>query len=568
MKSFLLFPMKDLKKRPLSFLTSFLICMAGMFITFSMLFMQFGAYQAQIKNAEQTYHICLPNLQKDDIEKINNLSYVETVSGFQYEGNYTAYIRLKNNDPYELKNQCGKIIKDIDLDKTEAYANNSYYSEYGVQDNWINQEYFDLATTFFYGEVIILILPFILFTIAGFYFSIRIHIKNYIDEYATLRTFGIKVNQLLNIIVFQYSIIFLLANLISLFASFLLLKVISNYTHSTFTDNFLLVDHQIPINESIITIILSYALFLIMVQGCRSLLKQDIKLMLNKSQEYSVSYKKRANCSFSGELGIMRYNTLYMKRSSHSLLTTALKNLILFILPFVFVALSASVYGMREQANTSDYDYGIFYSDPYEVTDEIINHINENDLVKSVETMHSYGDGTYGGAYIYCVDGKEDECKIFIENIAKENLLLFTDNYHNAMLVKKQSNFFSIFYLIQAVILFMASINISLSDANFNYLKRTKEFAIIRSMGLCSQEIFKLYYPELIITFLSFMVSIVFSFSIWTYYFGIPYLKPVYILIILFVFAAIYVIGHLNLCRVHWKKLIYGSLSEKMKEVV
>ena len=74
MKSFLLFPMKDLKKRPLSFLTSFLICMAGMFITFSMLFMQFGAYQAQIKNAEQTYHICLPNLQKDDIEKINNLS--------------------------------------------------------------------------------------------------------------------------------------------------------------------------------------------------------------------------------------------------------------------------------------------------------------------------------------------------------------------------------------------------------------------------------------------------------------------------------------------------------------
>ena len=67
-RHYLLYPINDIKSRLISFLPSFLICLAGLYITCSMLFMQYGAYQADLYTAEQKYHICLPNVPYEDIE--------------------------------------------------------------------------------------------------------------------------------------------------------------------------------------------------------------------------------------------------------------------------------------------------------------------------------------------------------------------------------------------------------------------------------------------------------------------------------------------------------------------
>ncbi|MBQ7347696.1 MAG: hypothetical protein IJW55_07040 [Clostridia bacterium] len=567
-KHYLFYAVEELKRRPFPFLGSFLVCLAGMYITFSMLFMQFGAYRAEVRTAEADYHICLPYLSENDIERIDGLSYVKSVSFVRGKDSYTAYIKVNNNDPYELKNQCDRIIKELGLDQTDAFADNLYYTKYGVQDNWINQQYYRLATDFFYGEVLLIILPLALFTVIGFCLSVRIKIKNNIDEYAALRTLGCGVDRLMKIIILQYSVVFLLAALLSLAASFFTIDRISSYTLSRFTDNFLQIDNQIPITETLVTGLIFYVLFLIMVQGCRKLLKQNIRSMLSKAQEYTAFYGTRAGGRLFEKSGIAAYNQLYVRRSWRYLLAAGLKNFVLFVLPFVFVALSADVYGMRAQADSSDYDYGVFYNDPFEVTDAILARIEENDLVERIEHLHPYDDGTYGGVYIYCKEGKAEDAKAFIETLAKENALSFTDHYHNAIMVREQSKVFSGFYLLQALVLFLAAIQISLFDAGYRYRHRTRELAVLRSMGVCSKELMRVYMSELFVMLLSFLLSIVFSFVIWNLSVGIVYVKPLYILGVLSFFTLIYLLGHLLLCKVHRDKLVNSSLSEKMKEIV
>ncbi len=560
-------PIKDFKKRPLSFLSSFLICIVGMYVIFSMLFMQFGARQADIERAENQYHVYLDELTREHIEKIKNLSYVEDVTATPTNNSYTATIKLKNNDPYELKNQCDKIIKDIGLDKTEAYKNNLYYTQYGVLDNWINQDYYSLATSFFFTEILALLIPFIFITIIGLYISIRVKIKREIDEYGILRSFGMKISHLMKIVIFQYSLIFILASTISFVLSAITLKAVSVFTYSNFSDNFLRFGDTLRAKEALIVTVIAYVFFLIVVQGCRKLFKQDINLMLNKTHEVMISYHNRTKKIISSKSGTNTYNKLYLKRSLPQLLTDFLKTCVLFILPLFFIAFSSSVYGMKEQANTT-YDYGIFFNAPHKVTEDILDLLKSNDNIERIETTHTYEDGTYGGAHIYCVNGKEEETREFVEGISNDYALLFTDNYHDSIMVINQSVVFSVFYLFQAALLFVSAISISLTDASFYYSKRIKEISIIRALGSTDKELYKLYYPDLFIKFLSFICGIIFSFAIWIKYFGIPYIKPLYIFVVLFIFTITFFVCHLLLCRRHQNKIVYGSLSEKMKEVV
>ena len=104
-------------------------------------------------------------------------------------------------------------------------------------------------------------------------------------------------------------------------------------------------------------------------------------------------------------------------------------------------------------------------------------------------------------------------------------------------------------------------------DAYFNWFKRTKEFAIIYAMGLGQKALCQLYWPELVAAILSFLVSIVCSFAVWIHFFGIPYVKPVFIMLVLSVLTIVYLLGHMLVCEVHRRNLIHDSLSEKMKEV-
>lgn len=558
---------RDLKQRPMSFLTFFMVCLTGTYIILSMQFMQFGARQADIQRAESKYHVYLSDLQEEHIEKIKILSYVEDVSVSKFDNKYTASIKLKNNDPYLLKSQCDMIIKDIGLDKTEPYKNNIYYTKYGVQDNWINHEYYTLSTSFFYADVLILLLPFIVITIIGAYISVNLKIKSIINEYAALMTMGIKRGHLMRIVIFEYSLIFFSASIISFVLSIITLKIFSSYTYSNFSESFLRFDGTVRIKEAFITILLVYILFLIIVQGCRRLLKQNIIMMLNKTQHISVTYNQKSNEVFASKMGISAYNCLIFKRKITHVFTDCFKTFILFVLPIFFVAFSSSVYGMREQANVR-YDYGVFYNPPYEVTDDVLRTFQKYEHIDRVDTVYTYENGSYGGIYIYCVDGKQEEVKVYVERIAEEYTLLFTDNYHDSIMVKKQSKVFSVFYLFQAFILFVSAISISLSDTSFSYSRRGKEISIIRSLGASKKELYRLYHPDMLAKLLSFLCSIIFSFYVWIKFFGMPYISPLYILIVLLIFAVLYFAGHILLCKHHHTKIVSNSLSEQMKEVV
>ena len=94
-KSIFIVLTKDFKKRPFSFLSSFVIALVGMYIIFSMLFMQFGARQADIQRAENQYHIYLEDLTEEHVDKIKKLPYVDSVSATAINDFYTGNIKLK-----------------------------------------------------------------------------------------------------------------------------------------------------------------------------------------------------------------------------------------------------------------------------------------------------------------------------------------------------------------------------------------------------------------------------------------------------------------------------------------
>ncbi len=566
-KSIFIVLTKDFKKRPFSFLSSFVIALVGMYIIFSMLFMQFGARQADIQRAENQYHIYLEDLTEEHVDKIKKLPYVDSVSATAINDFYTGNIKLKNNDPYELKNYCEKIITDIGLDNTDAYQNNTYYMQYGIPDNWINQEYYSLATSFFLGELLPLLIPFILITVISLYISVKVKLKSEIDEFGTLKTLGLSVNQLMLMISLEYSFLFVFASIFSFIASAITLKLVSVYTYSNFSDSFMRFDDALKIKEAFIIFTISYVIFLIIIQGCRKFLKQNIILMLNKAHEITISYNKRARKKIVAEKGITQYNKLYFKRTFSQLIIDFSKNCILFVLPLFFIAFASSVYGMKDQANTT-YDFGIFYNAPHKVTDEVIALIGTNNNIEHIETTYTYEDGSYGGIHIYCFEDKEDETKEFAESVAQKYSLIFTDNYHESIMTINQSSVFSKFYLFQATLLFLSGIVISLADTNFHYIKRTKEISIIKALGLTNQELSKLYLPDFFTKLLSFICSIIFSFAAWIKLFGIPYVKPLYILSTLLTFLVIYCLVHIFLLKHHQNKIAFGILSEKMKEVI
>lgn len=559
---------RELCKRPTAFLSGFLICFSGLLISITMLFFQYGSYLSQLQASESKYHLRLPELTVQEIEKIQKLPYVESIEGVQTGEYYTGYIHLKNNDPLLLKEQCAKILKDTGIDQTDAYKSNLYYQTYGVQETWLNQEYYDLRTQNFFSNVAFFILPLLLLTAIGTGLAVRLKVKTNLSEYAVMRSYGVKSNDMLRILRMQYTLLYFAASVLSFILGCACSKIFSFFLKSYFTENFLQIEFAVPLGETIFLYVFVYMLILLAIQLCGKLLKTDIVPILNGIHDYTISYVSHSSEKIATAKNINYYNYLYLKRTRYSFSMQILRKSILLILPTFFILQTIVVYGMREQAQLSQQDYSIYSKSPNYVTTEVVDKLLANDFVAEVTPILTYEPGRYSGVQIYCVEGQESAATDFMECIAAKYALQFIDNYHNKAMIIMQSNTFTAFYLFQSALLFISALFIILADERYALLRRTYEFTILRALGVSAAKMKKLYLPEMINALISLEISAIITTVVFALGFGIPYIKPFFIMLLMLILIIVYITAHTYLYNAHLKSILHGSISKKIGDFV
>lgn len=567
--NYLKYGIRELLKRPTAFTTSALVCFSGMLIVFNTLFMQYGVFLSDMRLAEERYHICLPDLEIEDIRRIDELTYVRSVQTEIRGDSLTCLIRLTDNDPYKLKQQCDRIIRETGIINKPAYRDNVYYTNYGPQDNWINKEYYDLATGSFLSKSFPVIMPFMLLTVACMMISMRIKVKNDISDYAAMRSYGYGIKRILRILRAQYSIIYHVSAVLSLILSVVIFKVISDTVSATYTSDFMLMDFAVPIVETVVTYVLTYIAFMLSIGVFRGILNGDVCPMLNGEKcRAARGGLSRERISEASVPKTSLYNRIYMKRSVRTVVSRMASKSLLLILPMVFVFVSVSVYGMRDQAKISDRDYGIHSGFGNYVTQELIGQVSALDTVERVVPLLDYGNGTYCDLEVYCVDGREEEAYADIKRITEENFLYFTDGYHNDMLIIKQSNTFTAFYMLQALILFAASLAISLADTRYALMRRNYEISVLRALGAHKQALLRLLCSqEITVSAAAFVIgglAVGISLYLWV---GIPYVRVIFIAAVAISFGVLYVGGHYLICRRHLGRVMSRSIAEGIRSI-
>ncbi len=570
MKSFYLtYGIRELKKRPMAFASGFLACLCGMLVTFSMLFMQYGAYTADVRLAEEKYHICLPYLTEEDIANINGLSYVKEVYSKKDGDTLTAYIRVEDNDPYRLKDRCDDIIRQTGIGKKPEYLNNTYYHMYGPQDNWINTEYYKLVTDNFFLRIAPFICLLSLLTALAVFVSVRLKVKTNAAEYAAMRSYGYGTRRLINLIRAQYTAVFHVAALIALGLAAALLKLLEYALEAfKYADNFQQFDFVAPLAETAIVYIFTYALTMLFIGFCRPILSGNICSMLNGavSERTARLSKGRSKKDFvTGGMG--KYNFVYTRRYGKAFAARILKKCVLLILPVLFVFLAVGIYGMRAQAQNAKRDFGIHSGGRNYVTDNIVEEVETIVGVESVTVYNSYGNGTHNGMNIFCADGAEEQLSQLLSDLADRYGLLFTDEYHDSALVIKQSNMFTAFFMTEAFVLFAAALSLSLADAEYSLRRRTREIAVIKALGADEKQLARIYAPDVVVAAISFLTASLAVVAVGMLSVGMPYFKPLFAAAFWIAFAVLYLGGHCLVCARHKKRITERSIIVNINDV-
>ena len=565
---FFRYAIREIIKRPGAFITSFLVCLSGMLITMNMLIFQYSAYQSQLELSEEKYHIMLPDLSMSDVEDIQNLDYVTSVVPVKSGDRYLAYIHLKNNDPYTLKAQCQRIISDAGLDSNKAYRENIGYQESGALDNWINNEYFGLATQNFFMTIIPVMLPLVLLTVIGVCLGIRLKMKSCMAEYAVLRSYGYNIDDILQIVSNQYTIVYMIAGVMSFVFSCLTCKAFSFILEHNLSDEFLVIKYAVPIAETIIIYAVTYLFIIIGIQIFRRLFTDDLISPLKGTVDYLISDVSRSSGKFIKAVRIGVYNKLYIIRTRFTAITRIIRKCLILLLPMIFLMQATAIYGMREQAERSTRDYGLYSFMQNYVTEETIHELEAYEFTEKVDPVHPYGDGRYMGVDIYCHINFEETASDIIRTIAGNRGLQFVDDYHDNMMVIRQSNSFTLFYSLEAAILFASALIIIISEEKYLLDCRTHELNIIRAMGLPDDKMKWLYVPEYLNSAVGLVLSSILISVLFIRLRLIPYMKPLFMVTLFIGFAVVYFAAHFILYRSHQRRLSKKTISDVMGEII
>ena len=551
---------QEMRRRSLSFLPFFIMCISGLFILYSLLFFEYGNHLYELRTSQSRYHILLPKLNDKQVDEIRDLPYVQSVEPFRYGDSITAYIKLKDNDPLKLYEYCERTIKDVGLDKTPAYRNNVIYQTSGPMENWINGAYYDLATTPFIMRSLGLTSLCMMFVVLYMISAIINKVRSDYSEYSTLRSLGYRKIDIYRYLSRQYLILYVGGSIIALLLSLGIYKLLSVLLKRIFTDDYLQLDFAFPAKEVGFWFLTGAFLLLLGSTVVMLLFKRDIMDGISGRIDESISFVKATSIRFIRRISIGQYNLLRAWRCRVSILGRIVKKTVLLILPIFFLIMTIMLYGMREQAEF-DRDFGLFSLAPNYVTEEIADAVSSLDGVERTELRIDYGEGNYGQLLIYAEEGREPDIEREIEAIANAYYLQYYNDYRNKIMNVEQSDIFTIYYLMQTIVLLFASVMTMVSEEIYHLHRRKPEIAVLKSLGLLNSY-WELFSVEIITIMISMILSGILTATINVVMLGVSYLRIGFIILAVLCFFALYLLPHILLFRKTYHKTEETSITE------
>lgn len=495
MTSYILYAVRDIKYRKKSFILIIFSITTVVCIIMNFYTMAYGFFKAKLEILPD-YHIVLGYLNNEDIDIIQNLDYVSSLYTKDIDGVKHIYVLLEDNNPDKYEYYCETILNRINAwEKYEYYSGYyDYYQVKGILISWTNYEYASYADNTMIREIypffilIVLIAPIIIMLL----FNIKI--KNSLNDYAVLQSYGMKVRSIININIAELIISQFTGSLLGALLSFGMMNWFAKYTEIVLSGDFAKLSYVFPLKE----FLLSFAgIFIITSIGiniiCKRHLKQHIIDIIHGNKMYYISFVSRTSNKFKKS---SFYGFLYQVRCRYTIIIQIISAAFLIILPvlFVTIGLVINVFSDLSPSNENEYaDLRICRDGTgiieVKVTQDLVDEISAIEGVKYYEADVSEYDGTYDQVWFYITDGLEEEVIAKVLNMPITDALYVSDLSSEQIYQKAEGNTYAVFFTFQAVILFVCNLFIIYYFYDYNLNERKHELLCLRAIGATKKHI-------------------------------------------------------------------------------
>ena len=542
------YALRECTARPVAVVTVFLVTAVSFCILFNLYFLSYGSCLARLEQAERAYHVRLLYLTEDEVRAVGTLPYVESVRSVAREDGYAAYVRFRDPDPRLLKSGGQRIVRDLSLYRTSADERFRLIRADGFPDGWINRQYYDLAAAPHDLEILPTISLVFALSLVSVFFTLRLKAIRTQKEYGCMLAMGWPASRIARMTVFQTVWIGLASLPAALSVSIPILKIVSMFTRNAYHDSYAGVTFAIPWPG---VAVLS-ALFLLFTSALqywisRRLLARDVVDLIRERSRTAPPYVERSDDVIVRREPLAAYRTLYFRRSLRVRLLSLGKTLALFALPMMLLLFSISYNEGRTYSEERD-----FWLSPADgrITDAVVARLERIPGIESIRLGKAYAEGDYMYAEIDSQADREAECGEWIEQLAAEYGLQFTDFYQQARTLRAQADFFAPYYLIQSILMFGCALWILREDLRYELHTRRVELAVIRAIGYPAARLASLLTPYALWAAAGFLAAAVLLFLFMGLVFSIWITKPIlYPFVVLACFGVLDVLIHRIRCR-------------------
>ncbi len=591
MKTYLSYGVREMVKRKRLFLFIILSFTSVMIVGLNTGIFMYGFLQSRIEQAGQDYHFMLGRLDESDLEIIRSVDCVESVRGEEVSGTVTAYIIFKDDFAGKFKIYAEEVLEALDPWERIPYYHNEkiYYDAAGVTGFWFNPIYME---SYNYNYLDISILITILFSFAasaGVLLCFHIKISSTTTEYGILSSLGMKKRQVFMINLLQLFICEAISFFIAFPISYIVMEVSSHIAKKnlySLESNLFIV--KIPYADVLFALIFMFAFIGF---GIGLMLKAKLKMPIN----YVIKDIKNINVVYSGYSGkkfeqlafesesekdtskssIAPYINIYNKRNFYGIFYESMCRIFIMVLPIAAVV--TSIFPLRPMIASTKY-----LNQEDCVVIDFIDTFNSNPISESVkeEILSVNGVVSYRPEvsnltnetvvlHINLDPDLRDSALSEIEMICDENYLGFTNRYQITRNIVTQSSYYFTLYICEGIFLTICSGIIIFLLNTYVFSSRKPEFALIRVLGLKSDEIKKILMRDSILLLPAYVLSMIIYYPIMFKFFMMgEFDLNIFMYIISFgiIQAAVFFAVSLLSYRYNLRRFAKSSISENLNK--
>jgi ABC-type transport system, involved in lipoprotein release, permease component len=523
MRGLFAYAVKDMKQRRKSELLIFISLTVMLFCIFNFTFLSRGMEISNTEINSNDYHILLGHLSEYDISIIDSLDFVKSVRTEEIGKVTHCYILLTDDNPNTLAKYRDKILEAIDAWNIIPFyhARLDYFTQRGYRDDFLNIRYLHGASDPVTTYIFIYVLCMSVTSAIPIAMTVNIKVRQKIEEFAVLKSVGMRNRHIIMVNLFQLIICFTAAFVVALTLSGVLMKVFSEVTVKMFAGNHNNLVRYIKVSWTDLLVLfagLLSCISLVVSAICTRNLNYTIVEMINGVRISTVPFVKKTSKMFVKYVGgdetddvnvrksgIASYGLLYQIRQRRTLFTRFFALALLIVMPMFHLLVSALMIDHLIIPIDRGYERGNYtitanYTGFVEVNipPSAVESIEAIEGVERTENRVIQEDGNVTQIDVYITPGMEDDTSAEIDVYVRDCGLVGRNVFENDKASAKFSILNSIFFLTQGTLIIISNLFV-VHIFYYNYLDtRDGEMYYLRSMGVTRTDLARLLFYDMI----------------------------------------------------------------------